>query len=340
MNSRIKTFLKLAFVVVFLYFLAQKGFISLEKTKQALGHWEYIGPSLGVYAVSTLLGILRWQILLRAHGIELSFWRTSQLNLIGQFFNVALPGAVSGDFVKAFYIGRESAGKRADAFGSILFDRVTGLSALVVLCAIAMGVGYSDYRGSELFHVIGAFMGLAAATVVGFFTYLFLVREHHDPFLRFLKAIESRFAKASSVKRVYLGLRHYHNHRAAVLATLAISLLIHSIIGWACLNFAHALGDQHLPLVALYIVVPLGLLVTAVPVAPGGIGTGHAAFGLFFQLIGSKSGADVFSLVALTNFLIGAIGGIIYLIFKSKVPGISEIPASAQDSLGPVADEA
>ena len=51
---------------------------------------------------SAFLGPIRWQLLLRAQGIKLSMGRTAQLTLIGNFFNIALPGAVSGDFVKAF----------------------------------------------------------------------------------------------------------------------------------------------------------------------------------------------------------------------------------------------
>ena len=61
---------------------------------------------------ATTLGILRWQWLLKAQNINLPIMRTAQLNLIGAFFNLALPGAVSGDFVKAFYIGKDIPGQK------------------------------------------------------------------------------------------------------------------------------------------------------------------------------------------------------------------------------------
>ena len=51
---------------------------------------------------------------------------------------------------------------------------------------------------------------------------------------------------------------------------------------------------------------------------PGGVGTGHAAFGILFQVIGSARGADAFSFYVLSQLLIGAVGGVIYLRFKSR----------------------
>src|SRR5690242_16977115 len=109
-----------------------------------------------------------------------------QLTMIGNFFNIALPGAVSGDFVKAFYVGKEIRGQRARAFGSILFDRVAGLSALVLVSALATILGYPRYNGTRMFSAILPMVTIAGACVIAFYGYLFLVREKHDPFLRIL----------------------------------------------------------------------------------------------------------------------------------------------------------
>jgi uncharacterized membrane protein YbhN (UPF0104 family) len=60
------------------------------------------------------------------------------------------------------------------------------------------------------------------------------------------------------------------------------------------------------------------LLATAIPVLPGGVGTGHAAFSFFFDLLGSKAGADIFSYYVITQLIIGAVGGLVYLRFKTE----------------------
>lgn len=317
--------LKATFVVGLLYVLAQKGFLSVSSTRGAFSRWDLLGPAALVLFGNFFLGVLRWQWLLHAQGIHLPLLRTLQLTMIGNFFNIALPGAVSGDFVKAFYIGREIPGKRGRAFGSILFDRVAGVSALVLLSAGAAISGTLIGHdllgtGAEADTMIRATKPLilgAAIGVIAFYAYLFLLRERHDPVLLVLKRLEARAEKFGSFVRIYEGLRHYHNHRWTVTKVLLISLFIHMVVGWACLQFASALGEGHLPLFSLYVIVPLGLLVTAIPVAPAGVGTGHVAFTFLFGLLGSQRGADVFTLFALTNLFFGGIGGLFYLRFRS-----------------------
>jgi uncharacterized membrane protein YbhN (UPF0104 family) len=146
------------------------------------------------------------------------------------------------------------------------------------------------------------------------------VKESYDPVLILLKKMEERVKKFGSFVRIYEGLRHYHAHRGTVVKTIFISVIVHAMVGWACLNFAKALGDNELTLLQVYLVVPMGLLVTAIPIAPAGVGTGNLAFHYLFKLVGSDKGADVFSLFAMTNILIGVIGGLVYLRFKAREP--------------------
>jgi uncharacterized protein (TIRG00374 family) len=312
--TKLKLLIKVTFVVALLWILAQKGFLSLSETRLAFARLDLILPAIGLLLVTTLLGVSRWKLLLHAQGIELNWLRTLQLTMVGNFFNIALPGAVSGDFVKAWYIGREIPGKRARAFGSILFDRVSGLSALVLVSATAFVFGVETYPTLRIF------MFIAGVAVIGFYAYLFLVRENADPVLRALKNAEARYPKAGSFVRVYEGLRHYHNHRGTVLKVLALSIAVHLMVGLACRNFAYALGDHQLPLLAIYVVVPMGLLVTAIPILPAGVGTGHAAFLFLFKLLDSDQGANIFTLYALIMITLGCIGGLFYLQFRTHEP--------------------
>jgi len=319
-KKRLTFVTKILFISGLLFFLAKKGFISIQATSQALSQWEKIVPCVIAMFFSTLLGILRWQWLLQAQNIHLPLIRTVQLNLIGSFFNLALPGAVSGDFVKAFYIGKDIPGQRSRAFGSIFFDRLAGLSALVFLSAGAILVGFRSYSDSRLFAGIQTLLVISAVVVFIFYAYLFLIKEHHDPLLHIVRRLEQKSPRFGSITRIYESLRHYHNHKSTVLKVLMLSLLIHIIIGCCCYNLAMAIQPHSLSLLAVFIVVPLGLLVTAVPIAPAGIGTGNVAFLYFFNLIQFIRGADVFSLYALWNIMIGVVGGVIYFRFKSKVP--------------------
>src|SRR4051812_4062322 len=115
-SSHVKLGIKLLLVAAFLGLLAKKGFISMEATGRAFGRLDLLVPAFLVSLAMTFAGALRWQILLRAQGLRLPLSRTVQLAFIGTFFNILIPGAVSGDFIKAYYVGHEIDGRRAQAF--------------------------------------------------------------------------------------------------------------------------------------------------------------------------------------------------------------------------------
>ncbi len=316
----LKLLLKLAFIALIFVFLGKKGFISLDATRNAFGQVDRMAMAFGALITTSLLSVIRWQWLLRAQDIRLAWTRTLQLTFIGMFFNIALPGAVSGDFVKAFYIAREVHGKRARAFGSILFDRVAGLSALVLVSAFSFSLGYESFSKTPLFQGVLTFVCTAAACVVAFYTYLLLVRERHDPLLLFFKKAEKRFKWAGSFTRIYEGIREYHNRRWTVCKAIGISVAIHLLVCFAVLQFSLALGDDFISPLSVFVVVPLGLLFTAIPLLPAGVGTGHAAFTWLFLLLASQRGADIFNLFLLVQILFGAVGGLVYLRFRSHEP--------------------
>lgn len=332
MNPRAKSWtknlIKTTFVVALLAFLVKRGFISAEATKAAFRQWDLILSGYFFLTVTVILGIHRWSVLLRIQGIHLRAGRIAQLSLIGNFFNIALPGAVSGDVVKAIYVAREAPGRRAHALSSILFDRVVGVSGLVLIAAGALL--FYAFSARTDFTLFAPLKWFVAATGIGtflFYGYLFVIGEHVDPALRALRSIERRFPKLGSFTRIYEGIRTHQKSRKHVLYVLLLSILIHLLVIGACAKFALALGETQTPFGLLCMLVPLGLLVTAIPILPAGVGTGHAAFLALFHMIGSERGADLFTLFVLYQLGIGAAGGLVYLRFRSQLPALTDDPA-------------
>jgi hypothetical protein len=307
---------KAALVAVLFWFLARAGLISLHATRRAFARSDLMVPAIVALLAATFLAAIRWHGLLRAHDIHLTLGRIVRLTLIGNFFSLTLPGAVSGDFVKAFYVGRDTPGRRGDAFASILFDRITGVSALVVVSVAALAIGQGAALRRAGGGTIRSFVAVSAAAVFLFYGYLFLVRRRGEPVLRLFALLERRVPRVASIRRIYVSLRHYHDRRPAVFQALVLSVAIHLLVCFGCLEFWRALDPAPRPALGAFVVVPLGLLVTAVPVAPAGVGTGHAAFGWLFLRLGSKAGANVFNLFALTQLAQAAVGGLVYLGFR------------------------
>jgi uncharacterized protein (TIRG00374 family) len=318
LKTHLKNIFKATLVFILLYFLAKNGFLSVENTRNALSQWQFILPAFALMMVNSFVGVFRWHILLRAQSIFLDFGRILRLSFVGNFFNIALPGAVSGDVVKAVYVAKEVQGMRARAFSSILFDRVIGLSGLVLVSLGGLIFGIGSKWESGVLEGLEKLVWAMGITVLFSYVYLFAVHEKIDVVLRILRHYQSRFKVVGSVTRTYEGLMHYRNHRGVVVLALLLSLAIHFMVILSCIEAGHALGEFTVETGAYFVLIPLGLLVTAIPIFPAGVGTGHAALGALFQLVGSSKGADIFTLFAAYKILEGASGGIVYLMFRSK----------------------
>jgi len=62
-----------------------------------------------------------------------------------------------------------------------------------------------------------------------------------------------------------------------------------------------------------FLLVPLGLLLTAIPVSPAGLGVGQVAFLALFHWVGTSQGANLFTLYMASYVVINLTGALLYL---------------------------
>lgn len=131
--------------------------------------------------------------------------------------------------------------------------------------------------------------------------------------------------KWSLSKNMYLALRSYKNQKIYILKALLSSLghqFIYTLVFVQVTNILNS-SPTHYGLLAT--ILPLGILTTAIPISPGGLGLGHVAFENLFQLIGLKNGANVFNIIFFGNLFLNLLGSIPYLFLKKELdPLISE----------------
>ena len=102
----------------------------------------FYAGSLLVIAGGQLFYALRWRVVLRGMGIQVSYGEVLRQYLIGQFFNNVMPAAVGGDAAKIYYLGRRAGYVRIGA--SVLVDRLLGLVTLAVLGAALAWIADAD----------------------------------------------------------------------------------------------------------------------------------------------------------------------------------------------------
>ncbi|NDG85368.1 MAG: UPF0104 family protein [Proteobacteria bacterium] len=150
------------------------------------------------------------------------------------------------------------------------------------------------------------------AAVTGFFLYLFF-SHRKDPLHGVLRYFTKRSERLGSIERLYLGVMGYRAYPKRILKAIALSVMIHLFLILLAFFVTEAISKDAIPVFAIAVIVPIGMLATAIPVLPAGVGTGHAAFLGLFHLVGSPLGAEVFSMIVIYQVLTGVIGGGVYL---------------------------
>ena len=235
---------------------------------------EAIGYLLFMSVVLIYVSALKWKLFLEALGGSVGVWRLFRLYVVGYFVNLVLPSYLAGDAVRSWYIGKE-VGQHEALAGTIL-ERYTGLVAMVLL-----GIGSSflvpfvswQIRLSML--CVGAVLVVATILALSARAMDFLDRAKlFRPVTRHLRKIQ---------EGLLLARRDYMLLAKALIFSFAYHLLtvINTIVA------ARAVGWQHPPFLDLVIVIPLILIVGALPVSPNGLGIQEGAWLFFLQTAGA-----------------------------------------------------
>ena len=186
MKRILLTLMKMGIVTAILYYLIQSGRLNFERLLLLM---DSPGILMMMYLILILavvpMATLRWWLLLRAIGLKVEPKRTFLLTWIGNFFNTTLPGAITGDVVKGYYVIRsEKEEGRTRAFMTLLIDRFVGLFGLVVMAFIALIFNLElIWKQSSLHPLAWSITGLFGATLIFYIIALYPFAEGRDPFI-------------------------------------------------------------------------------------------------------------------------------------------------------------
>lgn len=140
-KQRIKTALKLALSVVIIW-LVLRGIderLLLGLLRQVNVWW--LMWAMAWFVFSKYISAIRFNILLSTEGIKLSDKQNLRLYWLGMYYNLLLPGGISGDGYKIKLLMEAFGAPFKRLFAVTLLDRVGGVIALGQLCVvIAFGI--------------------------------------------------------------------------------------------------------------------------------------------------------------------------------------------------------
>jgi uncharacterized membrane protein YbhN (UPF0104 family) len=276
--------------------------------------------ALALYLGALGLTFFRWFLLVRALGLPFRLRDALRLGAIGHVFNLVIPGAVGGDVIKGAFLCREQA-RRTQAVASMIIDRAVGLLGLFLLAG-ASGLTIWGEAPPEVRRLITVVWAAAAAGFVGL-AVLFtpaLYRPLFAPFRRNprLAVLLDELVTMAAAYRSRLG---------TVGLALALAVFTHSMFVLIFYTASRAIFPGGLPSLGQhFLLVPLTLFTTAIPLPFGALGLSEQISGGLFRLAGHDGGAVAMMAFRVVMYASGALCLPIYL---ANLRQVRELEAEA-----------
>lgn len=318
LKQKAKVFLKTSIGLALIFWVLRGKMVDFS----LLGHLV-LNPfnllvAFAFLGTSALLCTARWLILVKGQGLMLSFKDLFSLNMIGNFFNTFMPGSVGGDVIKAWYIAGKEPRNRTKAVFTVLLDRVIGLSVIIFYAAGTL-IFFSQWLSlhSEMHAVAIALWSFSIA--FGVFSFVFFFKGFWKT--RFSQSFLSFFSRSQKVSNLIEAAFRYQEQAKQ----LAIAFILSAISFLMTIYFHSNQGSQlnvPLDLKQYFVIVPLAATASAIPLLPGGLGTGQIAFFTLFRWMGIENpelGGTLCTLIQIYSILFNCLGYFFYLKHK-RIP--------------------
>jgi uncharacterized protein (TIRG00374 family) len=307
--------LKISFAILIVWYLFKSGRLSKESFIRLFkaNNIPFIVFSGLIFLGAQLLAVSRIMLLLKTIGYSLRFSHGFKLTMIGNFFNMVIPGAVGGDLVKGFYLFKDEDDSKGRSSGIVIMDRVLGLFALICIGEVSI-LYLLRNTGTALDHYRNELYAVSAAVGLLFLLSAFFLVFARNPNVRSLfDRLLTALFRRSMFYYMADGLGVLVHNRRILFYTFLLSILIQMLSLTGLLILCNLLPEALPNILALAAVSSVVLLLGTIPVTPGNIGWTEliAAFG--WSTIGSDAGAEIFLSWRIITILCSLPGGLIYL---------------------------
>jgi uncharacterized protein (TIRG00374 family) len=289
------------------------GVLYLVNTKELLQALAQVSllDILILVAISVVLiavSVVKWQLFLSHLGITNSFVKLFGLYLVGYFVNIFTPSFIGGDVVRSLALG--SGVNRAHAVSATFLERYTGIVAMLCMAVCAAFI-------SEV--VTPQIVGVVVAAVVGCIVATLAIGAGFVSWVAKIVRLPPKILGV--VATVHEGLLIGMRDRGLLGRALLLSIIFHLLTIVNTVAVGSAVGWENIPWQGLLVVVPLILLIGAIPISPQGLGIQEGAFVYFLHAVGATTGQALAIALVLRakSYLLAAAGGLIWVLFKDRL---------------------
>jgi uncharacterized protein (TIRG00374 family) len=278
------------------------------KSSQALSAFLWL-------AGAVVLGYLRWQILIQRFGLGL--WAGLKLFLFGLFAGNFLPGGISGDLVRGYYLKTHYKKELSQTLAIVTLDRALGLIALLSI-TLLVALGYFHIQG----HLLISMLLLLFILIVTPLATYFLLRSSNINEMNASRTFLSRTI-IKLAKLVFNLSRLIKDKPAITFLCGTIALLQQVVVTLAMASILDFYAPKVFSWAEVIFCNTFATLINILPLTPGGIGLGESAFYFSAKMLrpelGSLPLATAFLCFRLIFIAITSVGVIPWIFQKRAV---------------------
>lgn len=288
----------------------------------ASNNWGLIGLAWLAFLANLILTIIRWHLLVVALDIPFRLRDAFRLGFLGYLFNFVSLGSVGGDVFRAIFIARETPQHRAEAVATVLLDRIIGLYILFVMasCCIVYKQLWSStatetrvIANVTLIATVVGFCGIVVLLVPGFTTGA-------------LSEALGRLPRIGpTVTKLIWAVRIYRRKLWVMFWASVLTVGVHTLSTLGIYALAIGIEGEAPSLGAHFIIVPLSMVASAVPLPLMGLGAFEAALELLYRQVPSTTKISTLGVLKVAfwyriiTILNAAIGAVYYLGARREV---------------------
>jgi len=306
---------KVLLTVVILWMLYKNSELQFSLLSTFIKNPSSTFAIVGLCYVMVLFHTWRWYRLNSVQHIALPFSRTLLPAYMGLAFNNVLPGSVGGDFFRLYFILKKFPTQKSNAVLAIFVDRVTGLFAVLLMACIAATFYLDAFRqNTSLFYLLVSCFGICVAAIVTFMAIVILMSER----VGLTGKLETRLQSmrySAPILSLLRAVHIYRNSKRTIFETIIMSMATQIVLLIAIIIITATMGLPQLPVGVFILALVIGQIANLIPLTPGGLGVGEAAFANVIYLLhpGAAAYATVFfglRLLSTLAYLPGVLIGI------------------------------
>jgi uncharacterized protein (TIRG00374 family) len=249
---------------------------------------------LVMVAIDRAVMILRWVLLLRASGNDISTRDATRLFLVSSFVGSFLPAGIGADAARAYGLARENTAG-SEAVASVAVDRLLGVTSLMLMAIIGV-IAWTpeepgDWRIPAI--ILVALMVCVAVFWANEWLRLIIPAHRHDGFF------------ARRLLRLAAAVGRYRDRRGVLVHVLVWSIVVQLLRITQAYGLALGLG-MTVPFTYFLLFMPLGLLMLLLPISISGFGLPQAMIVWLLQPVGVP---DIQSLALSTLIVLTGLAG-------------------------------